>query len=156
MSITIFLDVLETSLIEQVCQPTFFVCTSFQTLTTGNKVPLSKFQLKTKYFTFAKRSTWHHLNGYTSLMLSPICPLGVTFEDFLILPSNCLSSFKINTYNSFVALFWLKNRSWDRGHNFSYKMYLEKLKEVSVKKSMLNKNLFWFFETLLQLPKISL
>ena len=55
-----------------------------------------------------------------------------------------------------LALFWLKNRSWDRGHNFSYKMYLEKLKDFFVIKSMLNKNLFWFFETLLQLPRISL
>ena len=53
-----------------------------------------------------------------------------------------------------LALFWLKNRSWDRGHNFSYIMYLGNLKEVFVKQSMLNQNLFWFFEKLLQLSKI--
>jgi len=99
-SITIFPDVLEASLIEQVCKPKFFVCTS---LTTGNKVPLSKFQLKTKYFTFAKRSTCHHLNDYASLMLSPNCPLGVIFENFPILLLNCLSLSKNNTYSSFVA-----------------------------------------------------
>ena len=46
-----------------------------------------------------------------------------------------------------LALFWLKNRSWDRGHNFSYKIYLEKLKDFFVNQSVLKKNLSWFFET---------
>ena len=77
------------------------------------------------------------------------------FKYFSSYPETVLEKHVSNRKLS-LALFWVKNRSWDRGHNFSYKMYLEKLKEVFVKKSMLNKNLFCFFETLLQLPRISL
>jgi len=56
----------------------------------------------------------------------------------------------------YKPLFWLKNRAWDRAHNFSQKMYLEKLKEAFVNQSMLNKNLSWFFETPFLPPRMCL
>ena len=73
------------------------------------------------------------------------------FDVFMLIMTK--TALKIRRQISCFTVFYLKNRCWDRAFISSYKKYFSKLKENFGDHDVFNKNLFFFFEIPLLLPR---